>query len=74
MNTPDLAASLARAAGIPSSLLPSVEERARKAERAVLQVDGFRPLGKGAEVLARRIADRAVDDHAKGLLERRVGP
>lgn len=56
--------------GIPVVLLPTVARRHRETARAVIKLTGYRPLGAGADLLTRRVVARAVEDHARGVLER----
>lgn len=74
MTTPALLPTVARLAesvGIPPPFLTAVEHRAKRAARAYEELTGYRVLGNGVVVLAHRIVDGAVLDHARGVLERR---
>jgi hypothetical protein len=72
VNLAAMARDLAAAEGIPEPLVPAVVHRVQMARRAVIQLDGYEPLGDGARRLVRRVVRGAALDHEAGVLERRV--
>jgi len=68
----NIARELATAGGIPEEHLSAVEERVFVARKAVEMCARFRPMGRGDEILVRRVVACAVADHRAGRLERLV--